>query len=126
MKRHLSFMNNERGFFLPLVLFVITLVFIFITTNIHSYKNDIQITDRQVEQVMIESLFQMGRESVKEELSSPEFPDSVHYTFPDGTVDITISSHDDFYELLFSINTNNNTAYKFTNHMQINRDDHEQ
>ncbi|MFA1821545.1 hypothetical protein ACDX78_15425 [Virgibacillus oceani] len=117
MKKPLSFMNNDRGFFLPLVLFSVTLLFIFISANIQSYKHDVQITERQVEQVIVESLFQLGREKVKDELISIEIPDKVQYTFPDGTVNITISSKDYFYELFFSIKTNNNINYSFLNHM---------
>lgn len=117
MKNRLSFMNNDAGFFLPYVMFIITLVFIFITANIQSYKNDIYITDRQVEHVIIESLFQLGRESVKTEINSPDVPDKVHYTFPDGTVEITINPREDYHELFFSINTNKNTSYSFKNVM---------
>ena len=117
MKKFLFFMNNDQGFFLPVVLFTVTLLFIFITANIQSYKHDIQITERQVEQITIESLFQLGRECVKDELNSDKIPDKIQYSFPDGTVDITISTNDHFYELFFSINTNNNTNYSFINHM---------
>jgi hypothetical protein len=109
-------MNNKHGFFLPLVLFTVTIVFILITASIHSYQNDIQITERQVEQVIIESLFQLGRESLKDDLDSPEIPDKVQYIFPDGTVNISILSNDNFYVLGFSIITNNNTTYSFTNY----------
>jgi hypothetical protein len=98
-------------------MFIITIAFIFITANIQSYKNDIYITDRQVEQIIIESLFQSGRESVKNELNTPDLPNNVYYTFPDGNVHITITSHENLYELNFTIHTNNNTDYSFKNYM---------
>jgi len=117
MKSRLSFMNNEAGFYLPYVMFIITIVIILITANIQSYKSDIYITDRQVEHIIIESLFQLGRERVKSELNAPDLPEKVYYFFHDGTVEITITPQENFYELFFSIDTNNHTNYSFRNLM---------
>lgn len=107
---------------MPYVMLVISIVIIFVTANIQSYKNEIYITDRQVEHVIIESLFQLGREKVKKEMDSLDLPEEVHYTFPDGTVDISITPGRKYDQLIFNISTNNQTDFRFTTYISSNRE----
>ncbi|RDW19194.1 hypothetical protein CWR48_09090 [Oceanobacillus arenosus] len=124
MIKELSFTNNENGFILPYVLFITSLVFIIVTTNIMMYGNDLQLTENQIEQVKIETLFQMQREKFKQEMKEHGLPKPVTtYLFPDGTVKITIiRSTDQVHELNIDITTNNNQHYSIANTLVINND----
>lgn len=121
MKKRLSFINNQSGFFLPYVLFITSLVFIFITSNISIYQNELQITDRQVEQLKIETLFQMGRAKLKENIEMFEAGNTATYLFQDGSVEILIEDWDDNkYKLFFTILTKGNQyKYYFRNILQL-------
>ncbi|PAV29073.1 hypothetical protein CIL05_13950 [Virgibacillus profundi] len=119
MKKQLFSISNEQGFFLPYVLFIISLVFIIITTNINSYRNDIHITESHMEQLKIETLFQMGRTSLLEELKKEQTPiEKVTYIFPEGTVEIKIASETNGRSKLdFFLETNNDSNYLITNYL---------
>ncbi|WP_162800305.1 hypothetical protein [Oceanobacillus zhaokaii] len=110
-------MNNEKGFFLPYVLFIIAIVYIIVTTNIAMYRNDLQLTENQIEQVKIETLFQMQREQFKQEVQKHGLPSSeTTYHFPDGKAKIAIiRSENQTHELNVSITTNNNHRYTIIN-----------
>lgn len=98
MKKHLLFITKDTGFILLHVLFVISLLFILISSGIASYRNEIYITNRQIEQIKIETLFQMAQEKYKRELrNTDEVIDSVSYEFPEGEVDISVLSIEDTY-----------------------------
>ncbi|HLR41590.1 MAG TPA: hypothetical protein VK091_07915 [Virgibacillus sp.] len=127
MKKQLSFITNQHGFFLPYVLFITGLVFIIITASISIYKQDITLTHRLVEQTKLKSLEQMGRVSFKEnfeEMTSPA--DTVNYSFPDGTVKITYDVlNDQEIELYFKIRTKENAGYTYnqTQTLHLDEDD---
>jgi len=122
MIKKLFITNNENGFILPYVLFITAIVIIIVTANISIYRNDIVITENQLEQIKIETLFQMGRTKLKKEMVNQEEETSdVSYSFPDGIVKITInSSNSPVYKLYFTITTNNNATYTVANTLQIN------
>ena len=106
-------MNKEAGFFLPYVLFITSLVFIVITASINIYQQDIQITHQYIDQLRIETLFQMGQAKFKEEYLPNEMGTiQVKYTFPDGMVTIVYNRIDDFqYKLHFTILTENDSYF---------------
>ncbi|QGS68865.1 hypothetical protein CV093_11790 [Oceanobacillus sp. 143] len=58
---------------MPYVLFIIAIVYIIVTTNIAMYRNDLQLTENQIEQVKIETLFQMQREQFKQEFRNMDY-----------------------------------------------------
>lgn len=87
MKKQLSFITEQRGFFLPYVLFITTIIFIVLTASINIYKNDIYITNRLTEQVKIKTMLQMARKQFKDNIDTLDTSsDQVEYNFPDGTV----------------------------------------
>lgn len=124
MKKQLFFINNQNGFYLPLVLFITSLIFIMATSNIAIYQSDLEITKNQVEQIKIETLFQMARGKIKEDIAPDienfKVNDKMTYYFPDGIVDILILGiTDSNYELLYTINTKEQSIYFINNILQI-------
>lgn len=102
IKSRLSFIINNDGFILVHVLFVISLTSILVMSSIASYHNEIYITERQIEQIELETLFQMGREKFKQELlSSPVPVDYASYEFPIGSVQITVMEKTETYMNLY-------------------------
>jgi len=91
------------------VLFVVSLLFILIISSIAAYRNEIYITARQIEQLKVETLFQMAQSKYRQELTASDLPvDAVNYTFPDGTVDISVEEIADHYiKLYFYIKLSN-------------------
>ena len=125
MKNYLPFITRDNGFILIHVLFVISLTFILVTSGIASYRNEIYITDRQLEQIKIETLFQMGQAKYKQEQNASSSPiQSVSYEFPDGYVDISIVRiEEDFTELHFIIRFYDETADFFPINHRLVLDD---
>lgn len=104
--RKVSFsITNDKGFILLHVLFIISLLFIIVSYGVSSYRNEVYITQRQVEQITVESIFQMARESYKRDLAtSEEIINNITYEFPQGGTDISIlSANDSYLKLSFKI-----------------------
>jgi len=60
-------------------------------TSIASYQSNLFISNRQIEQIQVETLFQMGRASyIKEQRDFNELLNEAEYRFPDGRVEIFI------------------------------------
>lgn len=121
MRKQLLFINNEKGFFLPYVLFIISIIFIAISANIINYQNDIHITDTYLEQLKIETLFQMGHAALKEEIkNSGEMIEKKSYSFPDGKVKISlISFSEETLHYDFNISTSKHPQYSIIHYMNI-------
>lgn len=109
MKKRLYF-TNTKGFILPLSLFVLSLVFIFIMANIYVYQQEGTMTFNHIEQIKGETLIQMGIEKFKEE--NPLEEDTTKYTFPYGTVNIksTFDEEKDNIILTITAETDQNTT----------------
>lgn len=92
MKSFSRFIMGSSGFILLHVLFIIALLFLIITGSILSYRNEVYITDTQVEHIQVESLFQMARvKYIEEQIEYRETLQAVTYYFPTGYVEINIS-----------------------------------
>ncbi|MFZ3577848.1 hypothetical protein [Virgibacillus sp. DJP39] len=120
MKKNSQYINNEKGFILPLVLLTAALLFLFLSTHVSIYQNELRITKNELAQTKIDTLFQMGRSKFKSELPLlNQESGTVQYTFPDGDVEITYSRKQNIYELLFSIATPDNKQFIIANHMAV-------
>lgn len=120
MKSQLFYTNDENGFVLPYVLFVTTLILILVSANIQHYQRDAEMTKAHIQQLKMETLFQMGREKIKTEIGSLKLPETVTYHFPDGNVRIEVSNMDiNKFELYFTITAaSNDYSYKITDVLQ--------
>lgn len=115
MKKQLSFLTEQQGFFLPYVLFITTIIFIVLTASINIYKNDIQITKQLSEQTKIKTMLQMAKKQFKDDTVTLDTSSThVEYSFPDGTVRINyhpINKKD--FDLTFFIRTKADTKQTF-------------
>ena|SRR5690625_5304571 len=108
MKKQSSFINNEYGFLLPFVLFIATILFLMISASIKMYDQEIELTYQNINQLKIETLFQMGYEKFIHETSTEDFDQqiNVQYIFPDGNVSLEFQHlGDDQGQLHFQIVT---------------------
>lgn len=123
MKIFSHFITESRGFILLHVLFIIAILFLIITGSIFSYRNEVYITETQVEHIQIESLFQMARlKYVEEQMENEEIIQTASYDFPNGYVDISISRLSEAYRnLQFNIQPSKQ-EYAFTINHVINND----
>lgn len=120
MKKNSPFISKEKGFILPLVLLIAALLFLFVSTNVSIYHNELTIMKNELSQIKIDTLFQMGRSKFKNELSLLKQENgTVHYTFPDGDVKIGYTRKQEVYELIFSISTPDNKLLVTANHMTL-------
>lgn len=119
MKKYSGLIQSNRGFILPGLLLFTSLVLIVFTHSLHLYKTNQLLTVNEIEQIKMETLFQMGHQSFiqdlsKESVSLPLQP--VIYTFPYGVVTVTYTSpSNNTLDTHFSIETNQNSR------KQINR-----
>ena len=123
MKKRLSFINNEQGFSLPYVLFIIIRSFIVIIANIKIYQNELNMMKHLTDQVKVETLIQMSLAKFKEDISSNDdltsIEDETFYSFPSGEVNLKVISIEKKYMWLrLYISTDEDTS--FTIKSQIN------
>lgn len=122
MKKQLLFMNNESGFLLPYVLFISIIIFVVIASTIQMYQNEIWLTYQNIDQLKVETLFQMGYEKFIDENTHKDLDEKkiVQYTFPDGDVSIEFTKKDeDEGQLLFQIATHNNSYVSLTKPLNL-------
>lgn len=112
MKKQLFFINNESGFILPHVLLIATILLITVMTNINIYQKNVHLTYYHIDQLRIETLFQMGYAKFQNEFSPVDLDHqkTVTYHFPDGRVTIEFNQlNDEEGQLHFHLMTNNDT-----------------
>lgn len=121
MRKNLPFTNDEKGFILPLVLLIAALLFLFVSTNVAIYKNEMVITKNELSQIKIDTLFQMSRAKFKDKISTlAQDHGTVHYTFPDGNVKIGYEVlSEDVYQLTFTVDPLDGKLLIIANHMAI-------
>lgn len=114
-------MNKSNGFILPYVLFIITLVLILIMGNITQYRSEFTSTALQIENVRMETLFQMGREKWKQEIATngAQLGQVITYSFPDGMVGINLEDeNEERYRLHFIIRTENEFQHDMISYLE--------
>lgn len=115
MAKRFQFINNEHGFFLPLVSIMSLIILIIVTTCIKMYQNEIVITKNLINNLQIDTVIQMSLEQFKQEVHhfdkingelSYSFPNNhtvdIKYTFLDNDdilLDYRINIADDHYEI---------------------------
>jgi hypothetical protein len=115
MKKQLHSTTKEKGFILPSVLFLTTLVLLYFSSSLITYKHDIQITYNMVEQVKSQSLFQMAYVQYKNDyLSQNIIEENVAYSFPIGNVIVNTTTTDNIIQLEFIMQTDNDFSYAVT------------
>lgn len=121
MKKNLMFISDGKGFILPLVLLIAALLFLFVSTNVAIYKNEMIITKNELTQIKIDTLLQMSRAKFKEEISAHMQNNGIaQYTFPDGKVKIEYQIlPENVYQLTFSIDPLDDKLLIITNNMKM-------
>ncbi|WP_077326963.1 hypothetical protein [Virgibacillus siamensis] len=122
MKNPFMYINDQRGFILPYVLFITALLIITITASIRLYHNELIITESQAEQVKVETLFQMAHSQFTDNLPNKNNPadNPVMYHFPYGNVKIEYIRMDtETYHLYVTITTNKQTIVSLTHRFTV-------
>ncbi|MFD2046055.1 hypothetical protein ACFSTA_12305 [Ornithinibacillus salinisoli] len=114
-------MTNQKGFALPYVMFISLIVFIFVATNIVTFQNNLHVTNKIIENIKIETLFQMGYTNFYKDIESLiNTEDTVTYVFPDGVVEITyFQLNDSTLSLYMNITTVNDTHYTVITQVEL-------
>jgi Tfp pilus assembly protein PilV len=116
MKKPLCSTRKQSGFVLPIVLFSIVIIMIAISTQIYIYRHELQITANYLEQVKMETLFQMSLTQVKQDLDSLDtFPAHLSYEYQDGSVTVYIPA-ESHLQLTFHIHTDDHNAKTVINY----------
>src|SRR5690625_4520730 len=108
MKKRLSSMNNDKGFILPVIWLITILSFIVISVMVQTYQNELFITEQNLEQLIVETLFQMGYEQFLQDHDVNDLTSyyEVQYHFPSGHVTIQyLQLNEQEGQLLFQIET---------------------
>lgn len=121
MRKNLLYINNQKGFVLPLVLLIAALLFLFVSTNVAIYKNEMIITKNELAQLKIDTLFQMSRAKFKDEIATiKQDKGTVDYIFPNGRVKIAYEFLPvDIYQLTFSVDPLDDKLLVITNQMKL-------
>lgn len=101
MKKRLTYFKSDQGFYLPYVLFVSVIALSFITTSIIKYNNELNISHQLMEQIEAETLIQMGRDKLIDEVAYyGQSVGEVHYVFPNGEIKVIYEATEtDIYKL---------------------------
>ncbi|GAB4073457.1 hypothetical protein GCM10028778_09640 [Barrientosiimonas marina] len=121
MKKQLFITTDGQGFIFPYVLFVVSLALIILTASIQSYQSEISIAYNQSEQLKIETLIQMSRTQLANDLSNqPESNGEKSYNWPYGDVTVKYTKlNDQTYWLYFQIKTDNGAKHSLRNQLTV-------
>lgn len=106
MKSISCFIRNDDGFFMPLVLLIVALMFITVGTSIKMYRDEIVMTEHLIERIQAETMLQMANEKrSKREMNQDS------YQFPYGSVTIKTSEVADYFLHEYDIYTQSSNKY---------------
>ncbi|MDL4841554.1 hypothetical protein [Aquibacillus rhizosphaerae] len=93
MKKKSAFtktMHNSNGFIFPYIMFLAVLVLMVLTSCLSIYKNHIEMTELQLEQIKLETLLQMSDYQFSKELVMEDITEDgqLTYEYPYGFVKI--------------------------------------
>lgn len=121
MKKRLSYLKVDSGFYLPYVLFVSVAALSFITASIMIYTNEGKISSQLMEQIEAETLIQMGRAKlITEGTYVGESSGEVMYVFPNGEIRIKYTLIEgELYQLHYYVLTNKNFDFQIIGYLTI-------
>ncbi|GLO66568.1 MULTISPECIES: competence type IV pilus minor pilin ComGG [Oceanobacillus] len=115
MKKQLVFINNEQGFLFIYVIWIISFLFLSLTLLTIYNHHDKKITDFHLKLLQSETLFQMSKVDVENDLE--EFMDTQkpkYYSYPDGQVKVQIKSRKQhIFSLSFTIFLEEDPFYSY-------------
>ncbi|HLR08249.1 MAG TPA: hypothetical protein VK136_03160 [Bacillota bacterium] len=120
--KKLSFsIHDQHGFFLPSILFVTTLALVVLSVSIQMYRNELEITHNQIEQLRVETLLQMGREQFIDDRNKNQLKvNPVVYSFPHGEIEIQyLQLEEDLYQLHNTISTIDGFSYTISHKLDF-------
>lgn len=89
MSGPLGFIKSEAGFFLPYTFVIALITMLVVMTGVEIYKNEMMLSNRMIDQLEIETLIQLGRDRLLQEVPLSHFKENkITYTFPSGTSEI--------------------------------------
>lgn len=119
MKKQFQFINNEKGFFLPIIFAISFIILLLVMSFIKIYKSELLITEKLVEQYEIDTTIQMGVEMLKRDLQEiDESEGVVTYTLP-GQVETNIlfkAVDDNAFELEHHIQFPDRSSYEIVHY----------
>src|SRR5690625_5052207 len=121
MKQSLLNYKNERGFYLPFVLFVALIVFSTITTAIIIYQNELAIEHQLWEQIKSETIAQMAVYEFKNGKQYLQMPHgTIEYEFPPGKATVEYEQRgESHFKLQLSIETDTDALFKTHMFIQV-------
>lgn len=121
MKKPLVFINNEQGFLFIYVIWIISFLFISLSLLTIYYHHDQQITDFHLKQLQSETLFQMSKVDVENDIE--EFMNTEklkYYSYPDGVVEVRLKSRKQhFLTLSFIIFLDESPYYSYEHFYRV-------
>ncbi|HLQ73794.1 MAG TPA: hypothetical protein VK125_06135 [Bacillota bacterium] len=108
MKSTLCYIQNNKGYFMPLVLLVVALVFITFSMSIKLYQDEVIMTDHFMKRLEAENLFQMTVEKVS---ANENVEREVVYDYPNGSVHVTASDKESYIAYEYKIRLGEEALY---------------
>jgi len=113
MKEYLLKMDNERGMYLPFVLFITLILFSTVTTMVAIYKNEKLINYQLWELTKANTIVEMTKQKfMQEDRETINNEGEISYTFPSGEVYVQYDKVDNHtYTLYITIQTDNDESF---------------
>ncbi|UFT97771.1 hypothetical protein KO561_11105 [Radiobacillus kanasensis] len=95
MKRLFPLLKKEEGFLFPYMIGITAITLLALLSSLTVYQNHLQSTAFLEEHLRIESLLQLSKKTFRTEYVKKKIGmenGTLHYSFPDGTVDIQYST----------------------------------
>lgn len=137
MRKKLDIIHNEKGFSLPYVLLITSIVLLYLTSSIISLHQNLTMTNNTLEQIKAQTLFQMGYtrfrtekldEKVKEKLYEKiqlNNSEPIIYQFTYGETKITTTTtNNSLIHIHVEITTTNNYYYSVTKSLNFSSTPH--
>ncbi|MEJ8776519.1 hypothetical protein [Pseudogracilibacillus sp. ICA-222130] len=89
MKKQSHLNDNERGFFLPYVMVLSTIILIFVTNAIYIYENELEISSNVIDQITYETQYKMAINKLLRERPFEHTKEGMEaYYLPNGKTDV--------------------------------------
>ena len=110
-----TFYWNEKGSVLPLVLVISSLIVVSFISSVNLFIKNIEEKQFIVEQIEVETLFQMSKHDIKNIIDNKEVLDSeLEFNYPNGNVYIKVIQNSEFiYTIKNEFELANNSSYYF-------------
>lgn len=123
MKKQYHLNNDERGFFLPYVMILSTIILIFVANTIYIYENELEISSNLMDQITYETQYEMAIAKLLRERPFEQTKEGMEtYYLPNGKTDVFYTKENERLQVKVQVYGEDNYMYPFHRTIHLRED----